>query len=86
METTVVLNNFPKNNILLTVFFISVKNYFIQFCLLPCYHVTIFNLVLLNLTFLCFNLHSSMCSNKQKYQELFGSILQKTLSGIHYVI
>ena len=32
--------------------------------------VTKFNFVLQNLTFVCFNLHSSTCSNKHKYQEL----------------
>ena len=69
METTVVPNNFPKTNIFVTILFISVKIGFNTFFVVAM--VTKFNSVLQTLTFICFNLHSSMCSNKHKYQELF---------------
>ena len=68
METTVVPNNFPKTNIFVTIFFICVKIGFNTFFVVAM--VTKFNSVLQTLTFICFNLHSSMCSNKHKYQEL----------------
>ena len=35
METTFVLNNFPKNTMFFTTFLISIKMGFIQFLLLP---------------------------------------------------
>ena len=47
-------------------FFISVKIGFYTIFVVAM--VTKFTFVLQNLTFLCFNLHSSMCSYKHKYQ------------------
>ena len=73
METTVVLNNFQKINNFVTIFFINVKIGFYTIVVVAM--VTKFNFVLQNLTFLCFYLHLSMCSNKHKYQDLFFSVL-----------
>ena len=69
MESTVIQNDFPKSNIFVTIFFMTVKIGF--YAIFVVAMVTKFNLVLQNLTFLCFNLYSSMCSDKHKYQELF---------------
>ena len=67
METTVVLNNFSKIYNFISTFFISIKNIFLYNSVVAMGT----NFVLQNLTFLCVNLHSSKCSNKHKYQELF---------------
>ena len=66
METTVVLNNFPKIYICISTFFITIKTILYNVVVAM---VTKSNFVLQNLTFLCFNLHSSI--NKHKYQEPF---------------
>ena len=55
MGTTVVLNNFPKINIFVTMIKIGFYTIFVVAM------VSKFYFVLQNLTFLCFNLHSSMC-------------------------
>ena len=64
-KTAVVPNNFGKTNIFVTIFFISINIGFYTIFVVAM--VTKLNFFLQNLTFLCFNLHSSMCSNKHKY-------------------
>ena len=71
METTVVLNHFPNTNISRSSLYASKLANITLFVVAM---VTKLYFVLQNLTFLCFNLHSSMCSNKHKYQEFFSSV------------
>ena len=73
METTVVLNHFPRT-IFFPNFFIRVKSTLFLYNVVVAM-VTKSNFVLQNLTFLCFDLHSSIINNKHKYQELFFSVL-----------
>ena len=62
------MNNFRKTYIFIPTFFRVKIGFFTIFVVAM---VIKFNLVLQNLTFLCFHLHSSMCSHKHKYRELF---------------
>ena len=58
METTDIQNDFPETNIVVTIFFISIKIGFYAICVVAM--DTKFNFVLQNSTFLCFNLYSSI--------------------------
>ena len=75
-------NSFAKTNIVVTIFLISIKIGFYSIFVVAM--VTKFNYVLQNLTFLGFNLYSTMCSKKHKYQELFLSLYMAWKMTISY--